>query len=171
VIFACFSGIPAARETFRSSELVVGSSPASGPTQPSFLCSAQRCLADGYSRQAKLESSSFLSQSDCISVHHGSISGISLQSLRNPKALPFEAIKAATVHRERVAPLLIQELQKFAADFQGYDRNDCLPVIAIYLLAEWQVDISPKAIPKDGRCDLVPSRRRGVRIERCRVNG
>jgi hypothetical protein len=67
VIFACFSGIPPARETFRSSELVVGS----GPTQPSFLCSAQRCLADGYSRQAKLESSSFLSQSGCISVHHG----------------------------------------------------------------------------------------------------
>jgi Protein of unknown function (DUF1186)/SEC-C motif len=62
-----------------------------------------------------------------------------LQSLRNPKALPFEAIKAATVDRERVAPLLIQELQKFAADFQGYDRNDCLPVIGIYLLAEWQV--------------------------------
>ena len=94
-----------------------------------------------------------------------------LESLRNPKALPFEAIKAATVHRERVAPLLIQELQKFAADFQGYDRNDCLPVIAIYLLAEWQVDISRKAIPKDGRCDLDPTRRRGVRIEPGRVNG
>jgi hypothetical protein len=62
-----------------------------------------------------------------------------LGSLRNPKTLPFEAIKAATVDRERVAPLLIQELQKFAADFQGYDQNDCLPAIAIYLLAEWQV--------------------------------
>jgi len=47
-----------------------------------------------------------------------------LQSLRSPKALPFSSIKASTVHRERVAPLLIQELQKFAADFQGYDRND-----------------------------------------------
>jgi hypothetical protein len=62
-----------------------------------------------------------------------------LQSLRNPLTLPFEAIKAAKSDRARVAPLLIQELQKYAADFQGYDRNDCLPVIAIYLLAEWEV--------------------------------
>src|SRR5208282_398459 len=62
-----------------------------------------------------------------------------LQSLRNPRTLPFEAIKAAKSDRERVAPLLIRELQKFAADFQSYDRSDILPVIAIYLLAEWEV--------------------------------
>jgi hypothetical protein len=62
-----------------------------------------------------------------------------LQSLRNPLTLPFEAIKAAKSDRARVAPLLIRELQKYAADFQGYDRNDCLPVIAIHLLAEWEV--------------------------------
>ena len=61
-----------------------------------------------------------------------------LQSLRNPRTLPFEAIKAATSGRARVAPLLIQELQKFAADFQSYDRNDILPVTAIYLLAQWE---------------------------------
>ena len=35
--------------------------------------------------------------------------------------------------------ILIQELQIFAADFQSYDRSDILPVIAIYLLAEWEV--------------------------------
>ena len=62
-----------------------------------------------------------------------------LQSLRNPRALPVEAIKAAKSDRARVAPLLIQELRKFAADFQSYDRNDCLPIIAIYLLAEWEL--------------------------------
>jgi hypothetical protein len=62
-----------------------------------------------------------------------------LQSLRYPKTLPFEAIKAATFDRARVAPLLIQELQKFTSDFQGQDPNDCLPIIAIYLLAEWEV--------------------------------
>ena len=61
-----------------------------------------------------------------------------LQSLRNPRTLPFVAIKAATSDRARVAPLLIQELQKFAADFQSYDRNDILPVTAIYLLAQWE---------------------------------
>jgi len=54
-----------------------------------------------------------------------------LQSLRNPRTLPFEAIKAATSDRERVAPLLIKELQKFAADFGSYIRSDILPVIAI----------------------------------------
>jgi hypothetical protein len=52
--------------------------------------------------------------------------------------LPFEAIKAATSDRARVAPLLIQELKKFAADFQSYDRNDILPITAIYLLAQWE---------------------------------
>jgi hypothetical protein len=62
-----------------------------------------------------------------------------LQSLRTPRTLPVEAIKAAKSDRARVAPLLIQELQKFAADFQGYDQNDCLAIIAIYLLAEWEV--------------------------------
>src|SRR5271166_1370013 len=62
-----------------------------------------------------------------------------LQSLRNPRTLPFEAIKAAKSDRERLTPLLIQELQKFAADFQSYDQGDILPVIAIYLLAEWEV--------------------------------
>ena len=61
-----------------------------------------------------------------------------LQSLRNPRTLPFVAIKAATSDRARVAPLLILELQKFAADFQSYDRNDIVPVTAIYLLAQWE---------------------------------
>ena len=62
-----------------------------------------------------------------------------LQSLRNPPTLPFETIKAAKSDRARLTPLLIHELQKFAVDFQSYDRDDTLPVIAIYLLAEWEV--------------------------------
>jgi hypothetical protein len=61
-----------------------------------------------------------------------------LQSLRKPRKLPVRALKAANSNRGRLAPLLIQELQKFSADFQRYDPNDCLPVIAIYLLAEWE---------------------------------
>ena len=61
-----------------------------------------------------------------------------LQSLRKPRKLPVQALKAANSNRARLAPLLIQELQKFSADFQGYDPNDYLPVIAIYLLAEWE---------------------------------
>ncbi len=60
-----------------------------------------------------------------------------VESLRYPKALSLEAIKAATFDRARVAPLLIHELHKYASDFQGRDGNDCLPIIAIYLLAEW----------------------------------
>jgi hypothetical protein len=69
-----------------------------------------------------------------------------LQSLRNPLTLPHEAIKAAKSHRAHVAPLLIQELQKFAIDFQSYDRSDILPVIAVYLVAEWEVAESFEAV-------------------------
>lgn len=61
-----------------------------------------------------------------------------LQSLRKPRKLPVQALKAANSNRAGLAPLLIQELQKFSADFQRYDPNDCLPIIAIYLLAEWE---------------------------------
>ncbi|MBV8278479.1 MAG: DUF1186 domain-containing protein [Verrucomicrobia bacterium] len=61
-----------------------------------------------------------------------------LQSLRQPQKLPVEALKAANSNRARLAPLLIQELQKFSADYQRCDPNDCLAMIAIYLLAEWE---------------------------------
>ena len=61
-----------------------------------------------------------------------------LKSLRHPKKLPSEAIKSATSDRARVAPLLIQELRKYASDSQGHDGNDCLPMIALYLLAQWK---------------------------------
>jgi len=61
-----------------------------------------------------------------------------VQSLRYPKKVPLEAIKSATSDRARVAPLLIRELRKFASDSQGYDENDRLPMIAIYLLAQWE---------------------------------
>jgi hypothetical protein len=69
-----------------------------------------------------------------------------LQSLRNPPTLPHEAIKAARADRARLAPLLVQELKKFAFDFQSYDQSDCLPIIAIYLLAEWQATEAFEAV-------------------------
>src|ERR1700751_500862 len=171
LIFAFFSRIPPARETFRSSELVVGSSPGSGPPNP--VSFAQLRDASQMAIHAKLSSKvlRFFLRTAAYQFTMDESAESLLQSLRNPKAPPFEAIKAATVDRERVAPLLIQELQKFAADFQGYDRNDCLPVMAIYLLAEWQVDISPQAIPKVGRCALDSTCRHSDRIELGRVNG
>ena len=71
-------------------------------------------------------------------MHHERVAGISFRIIAISKKLPFEAIKLATSDRARVAPLLIQELRKYASDSQGYDGNDCLPMIAIYLLAQWE---------------------------------
>ena len=34
----------------------------------------------------------------------------------------------------------------FAANFESYDRSDCLPMIAIYLLAEWEVTESLQTV-------------------------
>jgi hypothetical protein len=63
-----------------------------------------------------------------------------VESLRYPKRLPVEVIKAARSERTRVAPLLIRELQKYTSDLPGRDKDDSLPMIAIYLLAEWEVN-------------------------------
>jgi|SRR5271165_3595116 len=62
-----------------------------------------------------------------------------LELFRNPNKFPFEAIKSARADRARVAPLLIQALQKFVSEYQGDDESDCLTMIALYLLAEWEV--------------------------------
>lgn len=70
--------------------------------------------------------------------NHGRVAGISCEIIAISKEASFRSDKVSDIRPSTRRSTLIQELRKYASDSQGYDADDCLPMIALYLLAQWE---------------------------------